>query len=132
MRSSTLIDTDFLFMLGSLLISTFDKFYSAAVYFRFDGSDERRKSGFPGRKDSDEEEEEEKPATRVGGVAIAPPPSLQEPTPASDSPRSSATPVSGDKYGLSFGGSVAAKIMAKYGFKVRGSELGCLNVLFRL
>jgi hypothetical protein len=40
--------------------------------------------------------------------------------------------VSGEKYGLSFGGSVAAKIMAKYGFKVRGSELGHLNLQIRL
>jgi len=90
---------------------------------RFDGSDDRRKSGFAGRKDSDEEEEEEKPATRVGGVAIAPPPSLQESTPPSDSSRPPAAPLSGDKYGLGFGGSVAAKIMAKYGFK-EGQGLG--------
>lgn len=88
------------------------------IHFRFDGSDDRRKSGFAGRKDSDEEEEEEKPATRVGGVAIAPPPSLQETTPPTESPRTPAAPLSGDKYGLAFGGSVAAKIMAKYGFKV--------------
>lgn len=95
--------------------------YSPVICCRFDGSDDRRKSGFAGRKDSDEEEEEEKPATRVGGVAIAPPPSLQEPMPPTESPRPpAATPVSGDKYGLAFGGSVAAKIMAKYGFKVRG------------
>lgn len=64
-------------------------------------------------------------------MAIAPPPSLQEPSPTSESPRPSAAPVSGEKYGLSFGGSVAAKIMAKYGFKVRGRELGCLNLQFR-
>jgi len=53
-------------------------------------------------------------------VAIAPPPSLQEPAASSESPRPPAAPLSGDKYGLAFGGSVAAKIMAKYGFKVRG------------
>lgn len=98
----------------------FSDLCSYTICFRFDGSDDRRKSGFAGRKDSDEEEEEEKPATRVGGVAIAPPPSLQEPTPPNESPRSPAAPLSGEKYGLGFGGSVAAKIMAKYGFKVRG------------
>jgi hypothetical protein len=102
---------------------SFFQVYSLTVCFRFDGSDDRRKSGFAGRKDSDEEEEEEKPATRVGGVAIAPPPSLQEPTSPGESSRPPAAPLSGDKYGLAFGGSVAAKIMAKYGFKVRGTEL---------
>ena len=96
------------------------------VCYSFDGNDERRKSGFAGRKDSDEEEEEEKPPNRVGGVAIAPPPSLQESTPVNDSPRTPVPPVSGDKYGLAFGGSVAAKIMAKYGFKV--STCLCLAI----
>ncbi|KAJ9586867.1 hypothetical protein L9F63_019549 [Diploptera punctata] len=90
---------------------------------RFDGNEERRKSGFAGRKESDEEEEEEKPPNRVGGVAIAPPPSLQESSPVNDAPRTPATPVSSEKYGMSFGGSVAAKIMAKYGFK-EGQGLG--------
>ena len=53
-------------------------------------------------------------------MAIAPPPSLQEPAAPNENPRPPAAPLSGDKYGLAFGGSVAAKIMAKYGFKVRG------------
>ncbi|XP_067002298.1 splicing factor 45 [Anabrus simplex] len=97
---------------------------------RFEGMEESRrpmpppvKSGFAGRKaDSDEEEEEKPVATpRSQGVAIAPPPSLQE---SSMSPEAIKMPqVSGEKYGMSFGGSVAAKIMAKYGFK-EGQGLG--------
>nr|CAG4638671.1 EOG090X0BIL [Cyclestheria hislopi] len=68
-------------------------------------------SGFAGRVGSDEEEDEpcvKKPST-VGGVAIAPPPSLQEVPPAP-----TASPG---------GLGVAAKIMAKYGFK-EGQGLG--------
>lgn len=49
---------------------------------------------------------------RSAGAAIAPPPSLQESSPAPESP-------SGPKPVPSFGGSsVAAKIMAKFGYKV--------------
>lgn len=66
----------------------------------------------------EEEEEDSERLTnmgstpRTGGAAIAPPPSLQESTPASD-------PPSGAKPIPSFGGSsVAAKIMAKFGYKV--------------
>ncbi|KAI4465801.1 splicing factor 45 spf45 [Holotrichia oblita] len=76
-------------------------------------------SGFAGRW-VEEEEEMEPPAksSRVGsGAAIAPPPSLQEPQEAAPSSKS-APPVS--TYG---GTSVAAKIMAKYGFK-EGQGLG--------
>ena len=66
------------------------------------------KSGFSRKPDSEgssSEDEDSKPsAPRTGGAAIAPPPSLQENVESKPS---------------SFGGaSVAAKIMAKYGFKV--------------
>nr|CAD7575033.1 unnamed protein product [Timema californicum] len=78
------------------------------------------KSGFAGRRDTDEEdaqeEEEEEPPTpqRTGGAAIAPPPSLQE---ANSGPGSALTSAT------SYGASVAAKIMAKYGFR-EGQGLG--------
>ncbi|VEN51697.1 unnamed protein product [Callosobruchus maculatus] len=78
-------------------------------------------SGFAGRWKEEEEEEEEEPKPKTArpsaGVAIAPPPSLQEsvepvmpnkPQPAAPSP---------------YGGSIAAKIMARYGFK-EGQGLG--------
>ncbi|KAF7269277.1 splicing factor 45 [Rhynchophorus ferrugineus] len=75
-------------------------------------------SGFAGRWADEEEEERPKVQRPAGGVAIAPPPSLQEPSP-------DAVPVIPNKpqpstYG---GGSVAAKIMARYGFK-EGQGLG--------
>lgn len=55
---------------------------------------------------------------RSGGAAIAPPPSLQESSTAPESP-------SGGKGAPSFGGgSVAAKIMAKFGYKV-------CNIIFK-
>lgn len=67
-------------------------------------------SGFAGtRHDSDEEEVEPERPVRAGGVAIAPPPSLQESTTTTPPP-----PETQKAYGAS----VAAKIMAKYGFKV--------------
>lgn len=75
--------------------------------------DERRKtgySGFGGRKDSDSEEDEPKPMARIPGAAIAPPPSLQESFVSSPGPQQSS--------GIGMGMGVAAKIMAKYGFKV--------------
>ncbi|XP_046388896.1 splicing factor 45 [Ischnura elegans] len=110
---------------------------------RFD--EDRRKTGFGGRKGSEEEDEEEEDEgrtsngdstegeKRTGGVAIAPPPSLQEGDGNSgegdsgggmggpfDGTRQSFT---GEGYGMGLGGSVAAKIMAKYGFK-EGQGLG--------
>jgi hypothetical protein len=76
-------------------------------------TDERRKTGFAGfggRKDSDSEEDEPKPISRIPGAAIAPPPSLQESFVSSPGPQQSS--------GIGMGMGVAAKIMAKYGFKV--------------
>lgn len=75
--------------------------------------DDRRKtgfSGFGGRKDSDSEEDEPKSMTRIPGAAIAPPPSLQESFVSSPGRQQSS--------GIGMGMGVAAKIMAKYGFKV--------------
>nr|CAG4637280.1 EOG090X0BIL [Ceriodaphnia reticulata]SVE73138.1 EOG090X0BIL [Ceriodaphnia reticulata] len=76
-------------------------------------------SGFAGRLHNDDEEDEEpivkKSYSTSGGVAIAPPPSLQE----TSSSASSLTP-SGSGAGAI---GVAAKIMAKYGFK-EGQGLG--------
>lgn len=76
-------------------------------------------SGFAGRWDEEEEiHEPVQKAPRVGGgVAIAPPPSLQEPL--ETAPIFPTKPPS-TSYG---GSSVAAKIMAKYGFK-EGQGLG--------
>ncbi|XP_017783805.1 PREDICTED: splicing factor 45 [Nicrophorus vespilloides] len=87
-------------------------------------------SGFAGRWEDEEEhlEPSPKPSRSGGGVAIAPPPSLQEPaeqgpsTPNRTPPPgpSQLSPQPATSYG---GGSVAAKIMAKYGFK-EGQGLG--------
>lgn len=76
-------------------------------------------SGFAGRSDDIDDYKKSPPTSsqRIGGAAIAPPPSLQESTPII--PALQNTNVS-NSYG---GGSVAAKIMAKYGFK-DGQGLG--------
>ncbi|XKL65154.1 hypothetical protein PGB90_005240 [Kerria lacca] len=75
-------------------------------------SDDRKKSG---RKISDSEDEEsEQERSNRGGVAIAPPPVLQDASALDMTPRVSGGPS---------GASVAAKIMAKYGFK-EGQGLG--------
>ncbi|XP_031619196.1 splicing factor 45 [Contarinia nasturtii] len=76
-------------------------------------------SGFAGRSDDldDYKKSPPNPSQRSIGAAIAPPPSLQESTPII--PALQNTNVS-NSYG---GGSVAAKIMAKYGFK-DGQGLG--------
>lgn len=58
--------------------------------------------------DSDEEDAETERPNRVG-VAIAPPPVLQDASAIDITPRATGGPS---------GASVAAKIMAKYGFKV--------------
>lgn len=69
-------------------------------------------SGFGNRSD-DAETYNKSPPTRSGGAAIAPPPSLQESTPIIPPQNASSA----------YPGSVAAKIMAKYGFK-DGQGLG--------
>lgn len=78
-------------------------------------------SGFAGRPDEEEDYQRSSPpsgssqSSRGGGAAIAPPPSLQESTPII--PAFANMPASGKD--VSYGSnSVAAKIMAKYGFKV--------------
>lgn len=69
-----------------------------------------------------EEDSERSPPLRTGGAAIAPPPSLQETEPVSNSPPPPLPTFEKPEKPLVVGGyganSVAAKIMAKYGFKV--------------
>uniref|UniRef100_A0A182MZ17 Splicing factor 45 n=1 Tax=Anopheles dirus TaxID=7168 RepID=A0A182MZ17_9DIPT len=79
-------------------------------------------SGFAGRPTSDDEEEFRPGQSRPSGAAIAPPPSLQESSGGSGGgPSEGGSKVSQlAAYG---GSSVAAKIMAKYGFK-DGQGLG--------
>lgn len=75
-------------------------------------------SGFAGRSNDDlDDYKKSPPAQRGTGAAIAPPPSLQESTPIIPALQNSNVAAS---YGS---GSVAAKIMAKYGFK-DGQGLG--------
>lgn len=74
-------------------------------------------SGFAGRSDDTENYNKSPPARSSIGVAIAPPPSLQESTPIIPALLNNSNSSS---YGT---GSVAAKIMAKYGFK-DGQGLG--------
>ncbi|XP_035909133.1 splicing factor 45 [Anopheles stephensi] len=85
-----------------------------------DGPGGKKFSGFAGRPSSDDEEEFRPGQSRPSGAAIAPPPSLQEPS-AGGVPSEGGSKVSQlAAYG---GSSVAAKIMAKYGFK-DGQGLG--------
>ncbi|XP_052740088.1 splicing factor 45 isoform X2 [Bicyclus anynana] len=101
---------------------------------RGDRSERKRKSRFGEEEDvpqektlvamQPEEEEAEEISKRATGVAIAPPPSL---TMESLSPPPPAIPAASSNTGFSIGGygasSIAAKIMAKYGFK-EGQGLG--------
>jgi len=82
------------------------------------GGNQREHSGFCARpRESDSEEEEERPKRdRQGGAAIAPPPSMNSP------PRQFVPPPAANQNNFR-GSSVAAKIMAKYGFK-EGQGLG--------
>lgn len=81
-------------------------------------SPQHKFTGFAGRSDDADEYKKSPPSSqRSAGAAIAPPPSLQESTPII--PALQNTNAS-NSYG---GGSVAAKIMAKYGFK-DGQGLG--------
>lgn len=79
-------------------------------------------SGFGGRPDEEDAYERSSPPSgsaqgpRTGGAAIAPPPSLQESTPIIPAFANLGAAAAKDAaYGAN---SVAAKIMAKYGFKV--------------
>ncbi|XP_055299125.1 splicing factor 45 [Sitodiplosis mosellana] len=82
-----------------------------------DATSPQKFSGFAGRSEDLDDYKKSPPAQRTAGATIAPPPSLQESTPII--PALQNTNAAGS-YGS---GSVAAKIMAKYGFK-DGQGLG--------
>lgn len=95
--------------------------YFAFNFSRFEegNSNEPEKSGFAPHNDvSDEESPPRQPrneSNRNSGAQIAPPPSLLESV-ETNTTQIQEKPSYGVPYGAS---SVAAKIMAKYGFKVR-------------
>ncbi|XP_014669536.1 PREDICTED: splicing factor 45-like [Priapulus caudatus] len=90
-----------------------------------DFSPPRERDGFSRRRDEEEDYDRERPSRAGGGAAIAPPPSLVEDVKSSAGAMADDTRSGGKVAPLlgMLGGSVAARIMAKYGFR-EGQGLG--------